>query len=165
MFLGILSTSRRIGESISLVVFPITAFGLVILLTVGMPIFGVVGNLPAEMFSRFGYLFYGPLVRTGRATYRQVRFSRGVMMLFAGFPLLGGVMKTRGWLRHLTVSFSVIAGSWGLMRVGDMRFYVALRSFLPGVVLGILLSLMLLLINRASSLLSNLPRGSKNKAV
>jgi hypothetical protein len=132
MLLGIFLTSRRIGQKISPTVFPLTVFGMALLLTEGINMFGIVDNPLGVLIRRFGFLFYDPLLHTGRVTYTEVIFSRGVMMLFVGFLPLGVIKKMRSFLRSLAISFSVITGSWGLMRVGDMRFYVTLRSFLPG---------------------------------
>jgi hypothetical protein len=143
-FLGIIMASRRNKLEISIFTIIYSIFGMALLLTEGIRLFGIIGNLPATILYFYGYAFYMPFVETGKATVFEVIHSRGVMMMFPGFILLGVSPKMRSRLRSLTISFSILASSWGLMRVGDMRFSVALRSFLPGIVLGVLIAITVL---------------------
>lgn len=150
LMLGILSASGKQDLKISPTTILLSASGLVLLLTAGIKMFSR-DNLLATLLYDYGIKFYQPFILAGKITQPEAVFSRGVMMTFPGLIPLGVVPRMRNRLQSITIAFSIVAGSWGLMRIGDLRYDVALRSFLPGIVLGIILSLLLIRIDRILS--------------
>ena len=116
MFLGVLSVSRKLNARISLAAISIAVLGLVVLNLCGIR---TISGHPAASY----LLYYGYDDSVG---IHHQEFSRGVMMIFAGLIPLGLVPRMKRGLQSIVTPVCIVAGSWGFMRVGDLRFETTL---------------------------------------
>jgi len=145
MYLGMLSVSRKVNARVSLVSISIVVLGLAVLNLWGIR---TIGRHPvASCLLYFGYAIYNSV-----GIHNQ-EFSRGVMMIFVGLIPLGLVPRMKKSLQSVVSPVCIVVGSWGFMRVGDLRFETALWSFPPGIILGIYLSIFCFLVSALSNAL------------
>ncbi len=139
---GILWVQKRFDLRIMLVMGSMTILGLGLMISEGFNFLGG-DNFLGESLLRFGYQYYKLTKTTG------VIFSRGTMLFFPGLMSLVVVPRMKTSIHYFIFPFSIIVGGWGLMRVGDMRLNVSITSFIPGILLGTLSCLFILLIDEA----------------
>lgn len=150
--IGILLTSKRANVKISLRTISTVGLGLAFLLGGG-------GRIVSGSFLGSRLLYYGYTIYNSLGIHNQA-FSRGVMIMFVGLMFLGMVPNLKSELQSLVIPFSIITSAWGIMRAGDMRLEVALWSFLPGIILGIQLGVLMFV---ADTVIHHVPLNLRRK--